>query len=255
MTSEKTDFESLAAFVPRLRSIRWFDEVGSTNDYAKEGIRSGEVNAPEIIGAEFQTGGRGRFGREWLSPAGKNLLFSLVIKIDSSYASSVWHQTCGIGVCLCRAVRKNHVPGAVLVWPNDIYIGRAKLAGMLFETAAFKGSNYLVAGMGLNVNQSHREFPRELRRRATSMVHQSGKEQDRTVILRDFIINYFDIQDSEWSAVWKEYVSMIRVMGREVASNGKKYRAIEVLYDGGLKCVDQDTGGECVLKSGPMEYV
>lgn len=130
--------------------IHWLDEVGSTNTYARELARLG---APEglVAVADFQTSGRGRLDRRWESPAGANLLASVLLRPDCG-ADDL--HLCGGAVALAGADACREVAGVepLLKWPNDLLLEDAKLAGILSETE-FSGDTLtaVVVGIGINV--------------------------------------------------------------------------------------------------------
>jgi len=133
--------------------IRWFDEVDSTNTYVADLARHG---APEglVAVADHQTAGRGRLDRRWESPAGANLLASVLLR--PVLAESEIH-LCTSAVALAAADACSVVAGIepVVKWPNDLLAGpgEAKLAGVLAETE-FSGATLtaVVVGIGINVS-------------------------------------------------------------------------------------------------------
>jgi BirA family biotin operon repressor/biotin-[acetyl-CoA-carboxylase] ligase len=130
--------------------IRWLDEVDSTNTRARELARQG-APAGLVVVAEHQTSGRGRLDRRWESPAGANLLASVLLRPEC--AAEVLH-LCSGAVALAGADACHSVAGVepTLKWPNDLLLDGAKLAGILAE-AEFAGTTLsaVVVGIGLNV--------------------------------------------------------------------------------------------------------
>ncbi|MHB1012594.1 MAG: biotin--[acetyl-CoA-carboxylase] ligase [Desulfobacteria bacterium] len=152
--------------------VPWADPVclavtDSTNRVAME---MAENHAPHgtVVVADAQTAGRGRMGRRWVSPAGKNLYVSLLLRpsvptVDAPRLALV------AGVALADAVEAVGVP-ASLKWPNDLYCGERKAAGILAEMASDPdGVRHVVIGVGLNVNMEETDFPPDLRGKATSL--------------------------------------------------------------------------------------
>jgi len=154
-------------------SIVLFDRIDSTNGAAMRAARSTESERLLFI-AEDQSLGRGRAGRSWLAAPGKSLLFSLLLRPPREVEGI----TPLLAIAAVRALGEL-CGGARVKWPNDIYIGVRKAAGILAES---KGG-MVVLGMGLNVNESIEDFPPELRGTATSLRIESGRSHARGEIL------------------------------------------------------------------------
>jgi BirA family transcriptional regulator, biotin operon repressor / biotin---[acetyl-CoA-carboxylase] ligase len=130
--------------------IRWLDEVDSTNTYVRGQVRLG---VPEglVVAADHQTAGRGRLDRRWESPAGANLLASVLLRPDR-LGADVHLCTAAVALAGADACRALSGVDPVLKWPNDLLVGEAKLAGILAE-AEFDGPSLVavVVGIGINV--------------------------------------------------------------------------------------------------------
>ncbi|MBR2509703.1 MAG: biotin--[Lentisphaeria bacterium] len=129
--------------------ITFFDEIDSTNTFVKTYIN--EIDDGELIVAFSQTAGRGRRGREWLSPANTNIYATMCIKqVDSAYL-------CGsiIALAALETLRYFYPEGDFYIkWPNDIYCGTAKIAGMLCDGCGVRDGKIsaIAAGIGININ-------------------------------------------------------------------------------------------------------
>lgn len=156
------------------RQILVFAETGSTNDVAarlgREGVAEGVV-----VFAETQTAGRGRLGRTWASATGAGLWFSILLR--PAGPRTAWTRLSSFAaVSLALALEEVLGQPAAIKWPNDLYIGEKKVAGILIETHG--GENgFAVLGMGVNVNQTH--FPEPLAQRAVSLRQLAGQVWDR----------------------------------------------------------------------------
>jgi BirA family biotin operon repressor/biotin-[acetyl-CoA-carboxylase] ligase len=174
------------------RAIELLDTCVSTNDEVTARALAG---APEglLVVAERQTGGRGRRGRSWHSPAGENLYVSLLLRprLPAHRASPI---ALLVGAALARALRSFDF-SPVLKWPNDVLLktahGLRKVAGILAEMATEGGNvRHLVVGVGINVHG--RTFPDELVARATSLdlvrdTAPGRAELDRVRLLAGFL--------------------------------------------------------------------
>jgi BirA family biotin operon repressor/biotin-[acetyl-CoA-carboxylase] ligase len=124
--------------------IRTVAETGSTNDDLAALARSGWAEEGLWLRAERQTGGKGRHGRQWHSPAG-NLYASTLVQLRSEDPPAP--SLALVGAVALHETVSYHVAGTRLKWPNDIVAGRAKLAGILLE----REGEAVVAGFGVNL--------------------------------------------------------------------------------------------------------
>ena len=168
-----------------VRSIVLFDRIDSTNGAAMRAARSDQSERVLFI-AEDQTEGKGRAGRSWSAAPGKGLLFSLLIRPPREAEGL----TPLLAIASQRALGRI-CKGTRVKWPNDIYIGSRKAAGILAES---KGGA-VVLGMGINVNEKPRDFPAELRGMATSLGIESGRSHARGEILAGILNELDDCYD------------------------------------------------------------
>jgi BirA family biotin operon repressor/biotin-[acetyl-CoA-carboxylase] ligase len=153
--------------------IRWLDTAGSTNDVMKERARAG-ASAWSAAIAESQTAGRGRQGREWLSPAG-NLFLSVLLRPDLA-AESAGVLPLAAGVAASEAAEEWGVD-ARLKWPNDLLVGERKLGGVLVEASAgTAGLETVVVGIGMNIGLDPASAPPALRGAITSVRAEAGRD-------------------------------------------------------------------------------
>lgn len=168
------------------RQIKLFDELDSTQDTAK---RLAEDGAPEgtIVIAERQTRGRGRLGRSWISPRGKGVWMSLILRpgIPMVYTPQL---TLLAAVALCRAVRRQTGLEIGIKWPNDLLYSGRKISGILLESSAEEDRlKYVVAGIGISVNLEASDYPPELTDKAVSLRLAAGRAFDRTETIALFL--------------------------------------------------------------------
>ena len=138
--------------------IKWFEELDSTNNELLRHIR--DYDNLSVVAAVSQTAGRGQRGNRWLSKPGDNLTFSLLLRPEKLPVREVMALTCLATLAVRDALCNEGVP-AVIKWPNDIYVGKKKICGMLVENG-LDGTDiaWSVIGIGINLNQT--EFPGEL---------------------------------------------------------------------------------------------
>ncbi|GIU78360.1 MAG: biotin--[acetyl-CoA-carboxylase] ligase [Bryobacteraceae bacterium] len=157
-----------------MRRIEWHDTIDTTMRRAAELAREG-CPAGTVVAAREQTAGQGRLGRAWDSRPG-GLYFTIVLRPRLEPAQ-VPLATLALGLAVADTLQTFLGLSVDLRWPNDVLIGDRKLAGILaqFQDGA------LLAGVGLNVNQ--REFPPELAPIATSLLLETGAEQNPEFLL------------------------------------------------------------------------
>ncbi|MBI4372453.1 MAG: biotin--[acetyl-CoA-carboxylase] ligase [Candidatus Omnitrophica bacterium] len=168
-----------------------YDTLDSTNNLALEFARQGASEGTVVV-AEYQTNGRGRFERRWLSPRGNGLLFSVLLrpKIKTSSASMITHWA---AQAVAEALKKRFGLSPKLKRPNDVLVGGRKIAGILTESSGI-GQNleYVVVGIGVNINTGREK----LLKTATSVYLEVGKKVHKDDIMMD-ILSVFRIKYHE----------------------------------------------------------
>lgn len=169
------------------RRMHWLDKTGSTNDVA---ARLAELGADEgtIVVADMQTAGRGRHGRVWFSPPGAGLYVSMIVRTASllNNENPAGLLTLATGVAIAEAVRGVTGLPAEIKWPNDILIGRRKVAGILAEAVAQAGTiQFVVLGFGINLQPA--AYPPELAPRVTSIEAETNRAADRALLLAEML--------------------------------------------------------------------
>ncbi len=167
------------------RSIQHFPQIESTNTKARE---LAEQGAPEgtLVVAEYQTRGKGRMSRPWESPAGQNLLFSIILR-PTLPPQQTFNLILLVSVALCQSIQMETNLELMIKWPNDLYCREKKLAGILAEFAAESDRlDYVIIGVGLNVNWSPAALPEEAQP-ATSILQETGIRTSRLEMLVSFL--------------------------------------------------------------------
>ena len=161
--------------------VRRFKEIDSTNAAAFRHAREG---APEgsVFVADYQTHGRGKWGRKWVSGRGKNLLFSLLLRpqFKAHYAPWVTQVACR---SVAQVLQKKFGLHPTFRRPNDVLVGGKKICGVLVEAQGRSNGKLesLVVGIGLNVNAAP---PEESVPGATSLARETGKRQSKSPLLK-----------------------------------------------------------------------
>jgi len=171
------------------REVFSFQSLGSTNQVA---YRLAEAGAPEgsVIISEEQTSGRGRLSRQWHSPPGLGLWFTFILRPRLALA-----MVPGLSLLACLACVRtaSELTGLapVIKWPNDSYLHGKKFSGVLTELSAeLDKVNFVVIGVGINLNHAVEDFPAELRDKATSLSIESGRKIGRVKFLQNFLAEF-----------------------------------------------------------------
>jgi len=241
-------------------ALHWFEEVDSTNDVAKRLADDGAAHG-EVVICESQTAGRGRRGRVWSTPPGRNVTLSVVLRPDLPPHRAA-ELTMVASVALCRAARRAGVAAAAIKWPNDLLAHGKKLAGVLTELAVESDRvQWVVFGLGVNVNARAEEFPPELREVATSLAAERGEPVPRALFAAALLAEleeWLDRHAAEgFEPVRQAWRELSDTLGREVRvlTGDRELRglAADVDADGAL-LVRTPEGLERIL-SGDVEHL
>jgi BirA family transcriptional regulator, biotin operon repressor / biotin---[acetyl-CoA-carboxylase] ligase len=202
----------------------------STNTRARELVEAGAPHGT-VVTADEQTAGRGRQGRTWTAPPGKALLYSAILRpLDERHLLL----PLSVPIAICEAAEELE-PGieCQIKWPNDVWVERRKLAGVLIEAKPQHG--WAVIGVGLNLAIERDEFPPELRDSATSL-DGAFVEQARDA-LNAALDRWVEADREETLAAWR---SRDALRGREIS------------WDGGIGVADgiEDSGDLVVVAAG-----
>ena len=231
--------------------VRTLDEVTSTNDIAMAAATPD--NDGLAIFAERQTAGRGRLGRQWLSPRGAGVLCSVVLS-DPARTPASGSLVLVSAVAACEAISAVcEDVSPVIRWPNDLYVNGAKLAGILVESRGSGQARVYVVGIGINCYQTAAHFPTELQAKATSLEIASRhpiRRADLAVALLTQLDHWLGgawLSDDEIRLRWQHWAE---AMGQRVRLQeaGRSYigRTLEIDPVGGL-AVQLELGGRRVF--------
>ena len=240
------------------RGFYYLPSVGSTNI---EAMKLAFADAPEgtVVVADEQTGGRGRQGRSWRSPAGCGLYVSIILRPDIA-PNEAPIITLLTNVVAAEAVADVTGVTPVCKWPNDVLINGCKVSGNLTESVLTGDSvGHVIAGVGINVSPLPVELTAALRTTPCSLEEVTGRKISRAVLLRAYLARYehWYVRVREEGLVpliarWKELTDVI---GKEltVTLRGTVYTGIveDVSADGMLVLRTKD-GEEHRLFSGDI---
>jgi BirA family biotin operon repressor/biotin-[acetyl-CoA-carboxylase] ligase len=277
---------------PWPRAVCYFPSIASTNDWALRHAAEPTLNADPTLGAEptryadseaagsdaglgcqtggkpvlvlagEQTAGRGRGANRWWSAVGA-LTFSLIFELPDELSPMRRGELALVAGLAVRRTVSERCGGIVTVkWPNDVYVGERKIAGILIETAAARPPRF-VLGIGLNVNNSLAVAPEEVRSRATALIDlNAGRPLDRTETLRamlDALQNELSLWlttamppgDDDWLARrWRPHCFLAgRTVRVESGGRATAGRCLGISNAGEL-LVQTENGGVVAVRSG-----
>ena len=189
------------------RRIEYYSTIGSTNDIASARAASGDHEGAVFV-ADAQTSGRGRRGRTWFSPPGAGLYVSTILTPARSRNGerATLLTTLAAGVALVEGIRQATGLAAALKWPNDLAVGRRKLAGILAEGAG----DGIVLGYGINVTSA--QYPPDLIDRVTSLESELGRAADRPRVFAETLCalsrRYDDLLEGRFDAILDAWRSL-----------------------------------------------
>jgi BirA family biotin operon repressor/biotin-[acetyl-CoA-carboxylase] ligase len=204
------------------RRIEMHEQVGSTNDLAREAGRRGEPEGLLIL-AEEQTQGRGRLGRTWVAPPHTSILGSLLLRPRFSAqhafhltmaAALAIHDTCAMGDFAAFGMSPS------IKWPNDVLVNGRKIAGVLSESEFSGGDwDFAVVGFGINANSDPEDLgPVQIP--ATSFAREMGSAIDRVLLLSRVLMffedAYLQLQNGQHRFVYERWTRALETVGRPV---------------------------------------
>lgn len=240
------------------QEIHHYKEVDSTNEVAKQLAQEGSPEGTIVI-AESQRSGRGRRGKKWLSPSG-GVWMTILLRPDIP-PSQAPQLTLVTGVAVAETLDQECRLDVGIKWPNDILIGEKKVCGILTEASANpNGLEYVVVGIGIDLNVDVDAFPPELREGATSLKQELEKEISSVELVQKFLLNfetlYNEFKKGKFSDILKEWRRLSKTVGSyvEVHKRGKVVRGEAVgITKEGVLILEMDDGslrkvisGECI---------
>jgi len=202
------------------REIHVFQETTSTNDVAARLARGGAAEGA-VVFAESQSKGRGRLGRTWISPEGKGLWFTVLLRPNIPPQETTL-LTVAAATALSRAVTQQTGLVPEIKWPNDLLIRGRKLAGILTEMRAeLDQVQEVLLGIGMNVNLEAGDFPAPLRATTTSLMIEMGQKINRAelavAILRELDLDYQAVAEGRFERLVEQWEERCTTLGCQVA--------------------------------------
>jgi len=212
-------------------AVTYLPATGSTNDEALALAREGAASGTTVV-TESQERGRGRLGKEWLSPPTVGLYCSLILRPNLA-PDALPRLTLAAGLAVSLAIEKTCDLTVRLKWPNDLWLGERKFGGILAEALFGPDRNVVVLGLGLNVNSDLAAFPPALQDKITSLRHETGHIWARSTLLlaiREEILRMVARLETEgFSNILAEWRLRDALYGRELSwlnQNGSVVRGV-----------------------------
>jgi BirA family biotin operon repressor/biotin-[acetyl-CoA-carboxylase] ligase len=217
--------------------LRLFESVGSTNDVAGEWARAGAPHGA-VVRAGEQSAGRGRQGRVWQSPQGLGLYMSLILR-PALEMSSVPQLTMVAALAAARTIEKQTGLSTGTKWPNDIVLRGRKIGGILSEAYGRERTEFVIVGMGINVNFRAPDLPPTPKIPASSLLIETGQEWSPDTIgsawLAEMEEMYGNYTDGQWDALREELMARDMLLGHTVL-----VETLTESYSGIAECIDHD---------------
>lgn len=227
------------------RSLELLQATDSTNLQLRKKAEAGAEEGTVLV-ADQQLAGKGRLGRPWASPAGVNLYCSLLLrpKIPVQQAPQFTFLS---AVAVVDTLKSLCTITAEVKWPNDILVGGAKIAGLLNEMSAeTEQINYIVLGIGVNLNMTADQFPDQLNYPATSALLETGRQVPRGHFLRELLgrldFYYGEFLEQGFAPIRQRWEQLCPIINRRVSVNGELTGTVVGLDVDGALCLQLDSG-------------
>jgi BirA family biotin operon repressor/biotin-[acetyl-CoA-carboxylase] ligase len=222
------------------RPVRFFEQIGSTNDAALEWLREGAPVGAVVV-TNDQTGGRGRKGRSWYTPPGSALILSVVLRPELSRVPQV---TMLGAVAIYDLLTHLGVADVGIKWPNDVQINGLKVSGVLPE-AIWEGSSLLGIALGMGINVSIDFSGTELAQTAISIEPALNRQIDRAGALVYLLARidywYARLGSGDVFDAWRERLT---TLGKAVVLENGAVRGVAERVDAAGALVVRDADGE-----------
>jgi len=213
------------------KKIIYKDAIDSTNSFAFKLALGGEAEGTCII-AETQDAGKGRLGRKWFSPVGKNLYISVVLRPHIP-PSNVYPITFLSSLAVYDTIQTLTDIEPVLKWPNDVLVAGKKICGTLLELSTEADMvRFVIVGIGLNINMGENEIDKEIKDTATSLFMLTKKPFERSMVCGILLTNierYYTIfmvkGPEEICSIWEDRAK-IKGKHLEIIQMGESYRGV-----------------------------
>ena len=230
------------------KNLIYLPSCHSTNEIARQAIQNNQGPEGTIVITDHQTAGKGQRGNTWEADAGENLTFSVIYRPNFLSAADTFWLTVITSLALIQSLKSFGINSSIK-WPNDIFHGNLKLAGILIENLMDnKNINYSIIGIGLNLNQKFFKT-----KGAVSLYNITGRHYDPATVLNAVATNleqqYIMLKNGRYEVLKKLYLNYL--LGLEELRAFEKENGHKI--EGRIKGVDE--GGRLKLEiAGNIDY-
>ena len=248
------------------KPLHFFDAIDSTNTYAMQLAREGAAEGTVVV-ADAQSGGKGRLGRTWVSPAGVNLYCSTILR-PSVPAALAPQMNLVAAVAVAEAIVEVCGITPTIKWPNDVLLKGKKVCGILSEMQTGQARadtlKAIIVGIGVNLNTRRDAFPEELREKASSLLLITGEPVERGVFAASLLTHLeqsyllwvqegFTVLRSAWERYASDLIGkQIAVAAPEGAMSGT---VLGLDTDGALLIREQSTNAPRRIVAGDVTVI
>jgi BirA family biotin operon repressor/biotin-[acetyl-CoA-carboxylase] ligase len=237
-----------------------YEVLGSTQDEARRLAAEGAV-AGTVVWAMYQTAGRGRMDRGWVSRRGAGLWFSLILRPDGEAAQGAL-LSLAAGVAVARALQLASDGAVRLKWPNDVLLHGRKLAGILAEAESQGGRlAYVILGVGLNLDPGPAGFPDSIADTAASLSEVAPSPANPATLMASLLTELetaIEIARDDTEALRQAWIGLSDTIGREVraqlGASAVEGVAVDLELDGSL-VVEVEDGTRRSVRSGEVVHL
>ena len=254
----QSDLEKELEKLP-LGRIRYFETVGSTNDVAGEWVAEGVPDLSLVV-ADEQTSGRGRSGRQWFTPPGAALAFSLVLHPPELKGGEEITRVTGLGaVAVCQALEEHLSLAPQIKWPNDVLVSGSKVCGVLAESH-WQGERLLAFILGIGINVAPPSVPPDslLNYPAACLEEIFGMNINRLELLKNILENIIawraQLPSPKFLIAWENRMAGLNQVMQITPDGGTSFRAkiVGLDHSGKLKLL-LPSGKEFSMSAGEIQ--
>lgn len=186
------------------------DATASTNTYLREMLTTCDLENFTVVVAENQFAGKGQRGSNWVSEAGSNLTFSVLLKSVPVSIQRVFDLNVMVALAVVRTLKKMYDLPFFIKWPNDILSYTKKICGILIENIIKQqGEVFSIVGIGINVNQKNFSSMSKASSLSIMLEKQLDKEELLHALLQELAKGYQQLEEGQVALMWQEYKTFL----------------------------------------------
>lgn len=227
-----------------------FEQIDSTNSWAKAHTEQWSQEGVTLITAGGQTGGRGRFKRRWESPADVNIYATYCFWLDQN-RTDIGHIPQLLALAAARTLEKEGF-SPTIKWPNDLLLNGKKIAGILCETISSEKGRGIVCGIGFNVNMS-KEILDLIDRPATSLFAESGVQWEVCALLDEMTVVFLVFLDEFIRQGFKKFFILLQERSVYVKGDAVRFHDNNRIVEARFEALHPNGSVELRLPDGTLK--